>query len=65
MEHGIVFPNLTNEEPLRAYSAADYAGDLDTSPGHLPTAYICVSVGCTSGMAIETTTNSDFIDYGG
>ena len=31
VEHGIVFPNLTDEEPLRAYSDADWAGDLDTS----------------------------------
>ena len=31
VENGIVFPNLTDEEPLRAYSDADWAGDLDTS----------------------------------
>ena len=29
--HTLVFPNLTEEEPLRAYSDADWAGDLDTS----------------------------------
>ena len=26
-----MFPNLTEEEPLRAYLDADWAGDLDTS----------------------------------
>ena len=31
MEHGIVFSNLTDEEPLRAYSDADWVDDLDTS----------------------------------
>ena len=31
VKHGIVFPNLTDEESLRAYSDADWAGDLDTS----------------------------------
>ena len=31
MEHGVVFPNLTDEDPLRAYSSANWAGDLDTN----------------------------------
>ena len=31
VEYEIVFPNLTDEEPLRAYSDADWADDLDTS----------------------------------
>ena len=31
VEHGIVFSNLTDEESLRAYSDAEWAGDLDTS----------------------------------
>ena len=31
VEHGIVILNLTDEEPLRAYSDADWAGDLDIS----------------------------------
>ena len=38
VEHGIVFPNLIDEEPLRAYSDADWAGVLDTS--RLTTGYI-------------------------
>ena len=38
VEHRIVFPNLTDEEPLRTYSDADWAGDLDTSL--LTTGYI-------------------------
>ena len=48
VEHEIVFLNLTDEEPLRAYSNADWARDLDTSRS---TTGYRVSPGCIRGSS--------------
>ena len=56
VDQGIVFPNHICEWPLTAYSDANWES--------LDNWLYCIYVG-TSGMAVKTSANIGYVDYGG